>query len=188
MDSEGENVEEAAGLNAIDAFLRDEFFSMTLMAAVQRGDVYATEAPESLKKAFRSDLRRKLEEMASHYRTPVAEEVHLENIGSLADYLTKNHSVGLKGGRFRIGTAQKALNLYLKYRWCIGAISEPPHCPFDFQIIKALPGCGHVRWTALDDIDTYKLLVAAAKRAAGTSSIARWELEAYNAAVRPPQD
>ena len=96
MDSNGENVEEAAGLNAIDAFLRDEFFSMTLMAAVRRADVYAADAPESLKKAFRSEIRRKLEEMASHCRTPVAEEVHLENIGSLADYLTRNHSVGLK--------------------------------------------------------------------------------------------
>jgi hypothetical protein len=96
MHSEGENVEEAAGLNAIDAFLRDEFFTMTLMAAVQRSDVYAAEAPESLKKVFRSELRRKLEEMALHCRTPVAEEAHLENIGSLADYLTKNHSVGLK--------------------------------------------------------------------------------------------
>jgi hypothetical protein len=181
-------VEESATLNANRAFLLDEFFSLTLMAAVQRGDVYAADAPESARRKFRLELRRKSEEMASRYHTPLAEEVHLKNIRSLADYLTKNHSTALKAGRFRIGTAQKALNLYLKYLWCIKAIPEPPHCPFDFQIIKLLSGFGHVRWTTLDDIDSYKLLVAAARRAAGSLSIAQWELEAYNAVTRAPHE
>jgi len=73
MHSDAENVEEAARLHAIDEFLRDEFFSLTLMAAVQRGDVYADGAPESLKKTFRSKLRLKLEELASRYRSPTTE-------------------------------------------------------------------------------------------------------------------
>jgi hypothetical protein len=114
--------------------------------------------------------------------------VHLKEICSLADYLTTNHSETLKNGRFRIGTAQKALNLYLKYLWCIGAIPEPPHCPFDFQIIKRLPGIRQVPWTRLDDAESYKLLVTAARRAAGPLSIARWELEVYNGVMRAPQE
>jgi hypothetical protein len=40
---------------------------------------------------------------------------------------------------FRVGTAQKALNLYLKYLWCLGEIKTPPHCPFDRGIIQMLP-------------------------------------------------
>ena len=114
--------------------------------------------------------------------------MHLKEICSLADYLTTNHSETLKNGRFRIGTAQKALNLYLKYLWCIGAIPEPPHCPFDFQIIKRLPGIRQVPWTRLDDAESYKLLVTAARRAAGPLSIARWELEVYNGVMRAPQE
>src|SRR5208283_2210213 len=155
------------------------------MATVQRGDVYAAEAPESARNRFRSDLRRKLAEMASDYRTAVAENLHLRNISALTDYLTKVHSAALKDGRFRIGSAQKALNLYLKYLWCIGAIVEPQHCPFDSQIIKHLRGFADVRWTTLDDIEHYKRLVAAAKSAAGPLSIAQWELDVYNAAMRP---
>lgn len=187
MELEAQTLEEHARLRVIDAFLRDEFFSLTLMAAVQRGDVYAVGAPESLKKRFRSELRRKLEELASHYCTSPAEDAHLKNICSLADYLTEKCSRALKAGRLRIGTAQKALNLYLKYLWCIGVIPEPPHCPFDRQIIQRLPNCGQFRWTALDNIEDYKVLVAAAKRAAGASSIARWELETYNSAASVAQ-
>jgi hypothetical protein len=180
-------VEETAKFNANHAFLRDEFFSLTLMAAVQRGDVYTAEARESARKTFRLELRRKLEEIAWGYHKPVGENAHLKNICLLADHLTKNHSETLKRRRFRIGTAQKALNLYLKYLWCIGAITEPPHCPFDFQIIRRLRGFGQIRWTTLDDIESYKLLVAAARHASHPLSIAQWELEAYNALMRVPQ-
>jgi hypothetical protein len=162
-------------------FLREEFLSLTLMATLQRGAVYATE-DESARKCFRSDLRHKLEKMADGYRTTVAEDARLQNIRSLATYLTEKHSGALKDGRFRIGSAQKALNLYLKYLWCIGDIPEPPHCPFDFQIIKLLDGCRQVRWTTLDDIEDYKCLVKAARRKASRLSIAQWELKAYNEA------
>ena len=99
MDSDTENVEEAATLCAIHAFLRDEFFSLTLKAAVQRGDVYSDAAPESAKKTFRSELRLKLEELASQYCTPATEDIHLKNIRSLTDYLTKNCARSLKGER-----------------------------------------------------------------------------------------
>jgi hypothetical protein len=170
------------------AFLCDEFFSLTLMAAVQRGNVYAVEASELVRKGFRFELQRKLEEMALGYSTLVAEELHLNNICLLADYVSKNHSPALKAGRFRIGTAQKALNLYLKYLWCVGAILEPPHCPFDFQIIKRLQGVDHIRWTKLDKIEQYEQLVIAAKKVANPLTVAQWELSAYNAIVWRSQE
>ena len=84
--------------------------------------------------------------------------------------------------RIRIGSAQKALNLFLKYLWCIGEAPEPPHCPFDFQIISKLPPAVRCNWTELDSIETYRALVAAAKTAAAGQSLAEWELAEYNGA------
>ena len=182
------HVDKTAEFNANHTFLCDEFFSLTLMAAVQRGDVYAPEARESARKKFRSELRRKLEEIASAYRKPTAEDIHLKNICSLADRFTNSHAKTLKGGRFRIGTAQKALNLYLKYLWCLGTIPEPPHCPFDFQIIK---GFGVVlarftgqRWT----ISSVTSSLRCRREARRGPLVDQPELEAYNAVARTAQE
>ncbi len=54
----------------------------------------------------------------------------------------------LFGNGFRVGIAQKALNLYLKYLWCLGKITEPPHCPFDSIIISEIK-C-NIKWTEMD--------------------------------------
>jgi hypothetical protein len=86
----------------------------------------------------------------------------------------------LAGGKFRIGTAQKALNLYLKYLWCLGKIRMPPHCPFDAQIIKKIPKSPCQSWTKLKDEEEYLKLVAAANDTANPLSLAVWELREYN--------
>src|SRR5208282_1517190 len=89
--------------------------------------------------------------------------------------------------QFPIGRAQKALNLFLKYLWCIGEICEPPHCPFDSVIIAKLPKGTCPSWTKLDRIGDYRNLVEAAKKfvaetkdPADDSSLATWELRKYN--------
>jgi hypothetical protein len=113
------------------------------------------------------------------YEAPVPEAQHLTNIGQLADNLSAEHPLLLRGGRFRLGPAQKALNLYLKYLWCVGLLNvAPPHCPFDFFVIGQL-GL-NIRWTELDSMEGYQQLVAAAQAAAHGVGLARWELELYN--------
>ena len=108
----------------------------------------------------------------------------LPNIQQLADRLTHRCESLLRGRRFRIGIAQKALDLYLKYRWCIGLSAEPPlHCPFDALMLKQVPRWRTKSWTKLDSIDDYRDLVTAAREAAeaqGYSSLAVWELDMYN--------
>jgi hypothetical protein len=86
----------------------------------------------------------------------------------------------LENRRFRIGSAQKALNLYLKYLWCLGKICSPPHCPFDRQIIASLPNYTGPSWTKLVREEDYRALVEAAKAKAQDSSLAAWELRIYN--------
>ncbi len=112
---------------------------------------------------------------------PVSEETHVQNIVRIKDTISKECSTFLING-FRLGVAQKALNLYLKYLWCLGIITPPPpHCPFDRIIIEKLPEEIRVPWTQINDVDTYLRLVEAAKKitAAQKRSLADWELNAY---------
>jgi hypothetical protein len=168
-----------------EQFLKDELSSLVLMATVQRAKVYAPNSPEQNKRGFQTGLRSKLEDLATQYKNEVDEETHIQNIIQLSDSLTQDHKDILNGGRFRIGTAQKALNLYLKYLWCLGKIPRPPHCPFDFQIIGKLTDYKGPSWTTLDLAGDYRGLVAAAKRAAKGVSLATWELQTYNNAQPP---
>jgi hypothetical protein len=117
--------------------------------------------------------------MAASYREHVSESQHLENIAGLANRISANCHDVLIGGHLRIGTAQKALNLYLKYLWCLGRIPEPPHCPLDRTVISKLPPQRQVPWTQIDDIAVYQSIVQAAKEQAGSCSLAEWELGVY---------
>jgi hypothetical protein len=171
-----------------ERFLRDEFFSLTLMATVQRAHVYVPDANEDAKRKFQKALRSSLERLEALYCKTVSEEDHIRNIVDLSKELSTGHSDVLAGRRFRIGTAQKALNLHLKYLWCLGKVPAPPHCPFDFRVITKLPKCRRMSWTALDDPAEYRKLVAAAKGKAGSVSLAAWELRTYNAASSQPGD
>ena len=163
-----------------EQFLRDEFFSLTLMATVQRAHVYAPDANADAKWKFQKALRSSLEQVEVFYCETVSEEDHIRNVVALSEGLSADHADVLAGGRFRIGTAQKALNLHLKYLWCLGKVPAPPHCPFDSRVIMKLPKCRGISWTALDDPAQYRKLVEAAKAKAGGMPLAAWELRTYN--------
>lgn len=170
-------------------FFKDELFSLTLMATVQRGNVYKLHSGkktkssarqfEKAKRTFREALREQLTILAQNYRTPVTDADHEKNIQHLCDVLTKHYRAVLKGGALRFGTAQKALNLYLKYLWCLGEIKAPPHCPFDAEIIGKVRSYAGPTWTNLERVEDYRDLVKAATPADG-SSLADWELRVYN--------
>jgi hypothetical protein len=160
-------------------FVKNEFLTMSVIGALGRSNTYSKSASEKSKKSFRNALRKKLEEIGDTYVTPISEEGHFSNIKKITDDLTPRFSNCLKNGRFRIGIAQKALNLYLKYLWCVGFIPVPPHCPFDSIIIGHLPECRNLNWTELDNIDDYNRLVDASRKNANGKPIAEWELEIW---------
>ena len=161
------------------AFLCDQFHSMVLQATVQRAAIYELGASETVREEFRRGLRQRLDAAATAYATPIAEQEHIGRIAALARSLSKDHAGALRGGAFRIGPAQKALNLFLKYQWCSGWIPMPPHCPFDALIIAQLPRHAGVAWTRLDSVEAYESLVAAARSRAGSVPLAEWELDIY---------
>jgi hypothetical protein len=149
-------------------FLDEAFLSLTVMATLRRSKTYREDAKEPDRAKFRDALRNQLVELAQQYATDVDDDSHIKNIEHLADKLSKEFAQVLKGGRFRIGSAQKALNLYLKYLWCTEQIPTPPHCLFDNFIIGKLSGCNSINWTTLDDVKDYRCLVVAARAMAGT--------------------
>ena len=165
-------------------FLDDNFFGLTIRATFQHSKTYRNGAKEQKKNEFKRTLRELLTKLARKYSnrtTCMDDDSHIKNIEYLADNLSKKYAEILAGGRFRIGSAQKALNLYLKYLWCAGYISmPPPHCPFDRKIIAELPGCNGINWTELDCIENYKCLVEAANDKSQGVCLAEWELKEYN--------
>jgi hypothetical protein len=164
-------------------FMRDEVFMLTLMAVVSRGHVYKAKPTEREAKKFQSCLWEQLKGMEEKYVQRVDDEAHVGNIESLANEVSASCGEILSKSRFRIGSAQKALNLFLKYLWCLGEIPQPPpHCPFDRRIIECLPEGAQCNWTECDDIEHYKRWVAEARKIAETQSLslAGWELLTYN--------
>lgn len=171
------------------AFLNEEFLTLSVNGAVQRANVYKV-APDKFSKRqreeyknFKEALRERLRELVANYSESVSEEDHMKYIGSLADDLSKQYKGVLRDGRFRIGIAQKALNLYLKYLWCNQVIPCPPHCPFDWKILSQLSSLSkdERRWTETDCMDVYCRWVRSAEKKAEVRhlNLAEWELVRY---------
>jgi len=181
-------------------FLIYQAVATSIIAAFQHAGVYkkGLEVADTRKIALRKDLEGALRSLATRYTNPINEEEHCHNIEDLANALTQKYKPTgiLRSDRFRIGIAQKALNLYLKNLWCLGEIITPPHCPLDRLIIDKLGLRWNERsqydWTKLDDIEKYKELIsrcAHKARERGCENIAEWELEVYkesNAAYAIP--
>lgn len=165
-----------------EKFIFDQIFNMTLSATVQRSVTYQKNTVEKDRIDFRRNLQTLLMSLSSQYRKPVSEAAHCENIEALAKEITKKFGSILHGRRFRIGSAQKALNLYLKYLWCLGRIELPPHCPIDSIILDEIAkesGSPKISWTKLDSITQYEEIICKAKKIAGRLPLSEWELELY---------
>ena len=168
-------------------FIEAELFQLTVGAVTQRGSVYAPGLSEKARRLVHGTLRQLLIDVSPQYEPGgVSDERHMENIDQIAQATTMRHAALLRDGRFRIGSAQKALNLHLKYQWCLRQIPIPPHCPFDAYVLRAIPAW-RTPWTRIESLRQYADLVAAARAVAGQHALAEWELALYNAATRPRQ-
>ena len=162
-------------------FMHEISLANCVSAAVQRGaSIYRGSATGDQKAQFRSSLKRKLKALGTSYRTrTVSEAKHLRSICNLARQLSKRYARVLAPEGLVIGRAQKALNLYLKYLWCLGKLPEPPHCPFDRKVIDHLGLRSPVAWTKIRTKAEYVGLVACARRVAKRESLAQWELRIW---------
>ncbi|WP_271671214.1 hypothetical protein [Bradyrhizobium sp. CCBAU 51627] len=159
-------------------FLLRELWTLAWAASVQRANLYAPGSRQT------GQLRDMLQEFITtrilpHYVGSCTERQHYLNLAQLVEFGTGALPDSLRDGRYRYGVAQKLLNLVLKYHWCLGQISEPPHCPIDRIIIEKTHLRGRVNWTEIVDEDQYRAVIEAVRRKAEPESIARWELRNY---------
>jgi len=182
---EAHMLEKQKFLNYIESHtrLKDDYLGQSIESAKTLrtgGRFYATSSNKSERKDFEQSLRSELQRIADGYtKTAVLDDTHFRNICVLSKDITNRCGNILEGNKFRIGPAQKALNLYLKYRWCEAPTFEPQHFPIDGVAIKdASTRFRDVRWTTLDNIDVYKQIIAELKKK--HNSLADWELAFWN--------
>lgn len=142
--------------------------------------MYARHATRTQRAEVQEAIRAVLSQIESRYAPPAApgdEYAHIEFIAEISNRLSNAHGPALHGERFRIGIAQKLVNLHLKYLWSAGLVTQPPHCPLD-GIVRDMARLNY-NWTSSDSIDEYVNAIAALRIVAGARQIAVWELEEF---------
>lgn len=163
-------------------FMRDNIQMLSWNASVQRAHLYNPGVSESDRVRMKEDMFRLLEtDIVSSYRVACTESAHLENIGRLVQKGSGFGSSILVGGQYRYGVAQKLLNLYLKYLWCMGRVVEPPHCPVDRIILAKTTLRDRLNWTKITTREQYMSAINALRQVATAQgqSLAVWELLNY---------
>lgn len=164
-------------------FIRNEIWMLTYNAAFQRANVYKDHENENDKKNMRRSLRHFINnEILQEYNAVVNDEKHIANIHKVISK-SKEFSNILNNGEFSFGVAQKMLNLYLKYYWCLGNLScTPPHFPIDRQIQIELKIGNIISWTTeLNEIEYMRIINFARAKLAEykIENIAELELELF---------
>jgi hypothetical protein len=163
-------------------FLEDEFWMFAWNASVQRAGIYEAKSfvtPE--RQAFKSDLKKFIEsKLLPQYQIRCSETKHYGNISRLVAQGSASGKNVLSSRGYGYGVAQKLLNLYLKYFWCVDYIAEPPHCPIDRIIIGKTSFRDKLNWTEMKEAEYREVIeeITILARSKG-STPARWELENY---------
>ncbi len=164
-------------------FIVSELWILSWNASVQRANLYKASTKEKDRISFREKIITYIShEILPEYDSTVSEKEHEKKIQEISQQGTKYGSDILRPIGYKIGVAQKLLNLQLKYMWCLGVISEPPHCPVDRIMINKTELKDMVNWTEIVDIKTYRQVISAMKKAATPTGLklAQWELDYYD--------
>jgi hypothetical protein len=147
-----------------------------ILASLQRNPTYSSPTADGGK--FHRAFATALHEVADLYNSDVSEGDHVKVIQSISSQLSAEFPNILKGNRLRIGTTQKALNLYLKTLWCLDLERpDPPHCPVDGTILARVKISG--KWTELDSSEVYMQWIERLRTHAlriSFDTLAEWEL------------
>ena len=162
-------------------FLKAEFWMSSWSASVQRSRLYSDRAgSDPARKIFQARVQSFVDEkLLPKYANGCKEADHYLNIRAL-EKLGSQYGIDILYNGYPFGVAQKLLNVYLKYQWCSGWISEPPHCPIDRTILAKLKLENRFIWTTMKESD-YRAAIDELKGVAlqGGLSPARWELNEF---------
>jgi hypothetical protein len=167
-----------------DIFLSYDLGTLTVKSALSTRDDEYPVYSKSCKPYQRSDAKKAIRVLLAEIERKYAakslsEPEHISFISEVAEDFSNRLKDFLHNGRFRVGIAQKLVNIHLKYLWTADLCPEPPHCPID-GIIRDLAGIGYT-WTQSDSIEEYRSAISDLKKLAEIRgcSLAQWELEVY---------
>ena len=158
-------------------FLQLIALSNTQSSSFQRANVYAPKVPAEQQDAFIKEFKSRLIFLEKVYEQPVSPDQHLKNIEEFANSLSNSFPDVLRDKKMKIGIAQKAVNLYLKFIWCYGWIPEPPHCPIDRIVLEEAGDDGS--WTKIVSIEEYSEKIKKIESKKGNKSFSEWECELW---------
>lgn len=163
----------------------EKIYSYSREATVQRGYVYRKDVSEEDKSAFWKEYAKFMDGVISIYsnHTP-REDDHLGVIESFIDLASTQYPHVLTDRVLRFGSAQKLINLTLKFYWATDIIQEPPHVPIDSYIANNV-GNYDYKWTKNESRDDYLKVIERCRCVSRTYglSLAQWELLYWNMAV-----
>lgn len=163
----------------MDEFIKKIVLRNTIHAAFQRGKVYVEGVTTNDKAVVSNSIKQKLEELSASYANNVTEQQHIENIINLSQTISQNQGDKLRNQSLRIGTAQKLLNVYIKFLWCLNEANEPIHCPIDGIVLREIND--NHNWTELDSIEDYCNIISRIRAIIPNGeTIARWEHRLWN--------
>lgn len=165
-------------------FLTYELGLLTLKAVLSTRDanfpIYKKNIAFHQRSVPQKEFREILSEIENKYiEKSITEEEHINFISEVSSRLTLTLNKYLHNGRFRIGVAQKLINLHLKYLWVSGFGYEPHHCPID-GIIRDIVKLKY-NWTQSDCINENISAIKELKKEAARNkmSLSEWELVTF---------
>lgn len=155
------------------------------VASVQRSKVYrAGLKPDATGvRGFRRGVCAYVTEaLLPSYTSTCDPSRHCSNLESLAAYANSAGQDVLAEAGYKIGVAQKFLNLLLKYQWCLDLVAELPHCPVDRIVLQKTRFRGKLNWTEIGTIEQYVDVMKEIQDIAERQklSVAEWELRNYS--------
>lgn len=166
-----------------NSFIEEELWALAWNASVRRADLYKKSCSEDDRQEFRYNIIDHIQcKIIPKYKDrTVTEREHYSNLQNIINFANTKGKDVLGGKGYKAGSAQKLLNLGLKYYWCNYKYIRPPHCPIDSIVLGKL-GLKEIKWTKIITIDEYMKVIKKVKEKIGHEDLAEWELENYGKA------
>jgi len=165
----------------VDEFLRIEYFTIAWNSSVQRNNTNLRSLSDEQISQLKSGVYNMLfNQLLEAYENEVIENQHIKNIIRIKQKVIQYSRLFNIEIYYKISSAQKLLNVLLKFLWVSDYINEPPHCPIDRIIINNLPRNERVNWTNINDVRIYKTIINRLRNLTNHESLAQWELRIYN--------
>ena len=174
-------------VNLTEAFLLEQIFGLAFQAMAQRGHLYPqADVSAADKEKWRQRLFALALSLDGAEISSMEDDAYIAFLQNLQTQVNAwpESQAALKDGRWRVGSVQKMVNLWLKYMWCDGRVPPPPHFPVDGVTLQKIPAMKDVRWTQMDSWDQYRTIIQHARRLVGSEPLALWELRTWKSPYR----